>query len=145
MYYLETRKFYSQSSGSQFLADVCKLIENLEKREGDYYYLIINTENSLFEITSWCIGIRSEVNNLGVEDIRVSSIGHKRIFIKFSDLLNDIPVESDYLSIASMSSDYNEHFIGIIFTERVSSGVYLLVNPKINNGGRILRSILNRT
>lgn len=144
MYYLETRKFYSRSSGTPFLIDVCKLIENLEKREGDHYYLIINTEYSLSDITSWCIGIRSEINNLGVDDIRVSSIGHKRIFIKFSDLLSDIPVESDYITIARMSSDYDEHFIGIICIEE-SFGVYLLVNPKTNNGGRILRNILNRT
>ena len=144
MYYLETRKFYSRSIGAQFFVNVCKLIENLEKRDGDYYYLVLNTAYSPFEITYWYIGIRSEINNLGIEDIRASSIRHKRIFIKFSDLLNDIPVESDYISISRMDSNYDEHFIGIISIEG-SSGVCLVVNPKIDNSGRILRSILNRT
>lgn len=145
VYFLETKRTKSFLGALETLK-IGEIIKNLERRNGDYYYFFIET---LPGFTSWCIGIRSETNKLGTQEKRMSKFKGKRLYINFSDLIPPLAYEPVKISVSPMAEetdgvwgDENEDFAGVILNEPRET--CLLVNPKIKNSERILRSVLHR-
>lgn len=142
-YFLETKRIKTPLLGTSETLKIGKIIKNLERRDGDYYYFFIET---LPGFTSWCIGIRSEINKLEAQERRVSRFKGKRLYINFSDLILPLTYEPGKVYVSPMAGgiwgDGNENFAGIILNEPKET--CLLVNPKIKESERILRNVLHR-
>ena len=145
-YFLETKRIKTPLLGACETLKIGEIIKNLERRDGDYYYFFIET---LPGFTSWCIGVRSEINKLEVQERRVSRFKGKRLYVNFSDLIPPLAYEPGKIFVSPMADerdgiwgDGNENFAGVILNEPRET--CLLVNPKIKNSERILRNVLHR-
>jgi len=145
-YFLETKRIKTPLLGTSEMLKIEEIIKNLERRDGDYYYFFIET---LSEFTSWCIGIRSEINKLERQERRVSRFKEKRLYVNFSDLIPPLAYEPGKIFVSPMAKerdgiwgDGNENFAGVILSEPWET--CLFVNPKIKNSERILRNVLHR-
>ena len=146
-YFLETKRIKTPLLGASEMLKIGEIIKNLERRDGDYYYFFIET---LPGLTSWCIGVRSEINKLEAQEKRMSKFKRKRLYINFSDLVPPLTYEPGKIFVSLMAigkddiwGDGNENFAGIILSEPRET--CLLVNPKTKEESeRILRNVLHR-
>ena len=146
VYFLETRIVTTRLFGAKYMMAVGRIIENLEKIDGEYYYLLIETSP---KFTTWRIGIRSETNKLGTQEKRVGRLRHKKLSLTFTDLIPPLIYEPTKIFSTTHSDTKdnlwgygNENFAGVIQNDIRET--WLVINPRVSESERILRGVLHR-